>query len=743
MDDSGSRLPAEMRAQNPCLESLAKVQEHFAQHITQHTYQLTPSLRVTASLCSVFNTPTTTAATAIDPTEFSQYSRYSRRATRGRTDNELRAIDTNDISEDRHALIEHMTQEPTAASSASSPFVLKPHNIKSLKNILHVSVPAYKQTWSETEAVNEIKACYEKALDCATQHHVTHISFPLLGLGDANYPRDIGIQGALLALAGEHARTFQHVYLATGAAVGKNDIRRRSKFDTLCEKLFAFTSGRMVINFHPNLHQPVPNVDSSFKTKLKIVLEASNHPIECQDVPLDNGVCVLLKNFFSKQQARALREFSKALKFEDVGWEYDPGYRTCGRHLLDSSLFATEIFSRLSRTLTRKHIENVRPFGFGNEGIWVPVAVNQRFRFSKYETGGKFSRHRDGSFVEHDDLRSVFSIVCYLNDQSANFTGGETVFYEGEASSTSKEVARFVPEAGNVLVFTHDVLHEGLPIKTVLGEPKFIFRTDVMFRRVDTGKLLDDPLRYKEDPRFQLASRLYTESIDLQAAGNVVESTRKYLEALELQAQLASKKHNETSQIAQLLPEELWLQIMTSLKSPSDLVACSAVCRTWRTLARSNALWKRHFQNRWPNAATGVEASNHVVANTTVYEERPLRSISNSRDDITNVWWRTFQYRLEAESKFQTIVVSMSPDEVKYGCIGFHLQHDPTNRGAWGGDQRIRDDSISHHTIPHRIAKSRGHYWSAASGFNSHFVGDEVSHETTPKCVLVFAFENF
>ena len=48
-------------------------------------------------------------------------------------------------------------------------------------------------------------------------------------------------------------------------------------------------------------------------------------------------------------------------------------------------------------------------------------------RIVKYEDGGHFEVHKDGTFVVNDDVRSVFTLQIYLND---DFEGGNTIFYD-------------------------------------------------------------------------------------------------------------------------------------------------------------------------------------------------------------------------------------------------------------------------------------------------------------------------
>ena len=85
--------------------------------------------------------------------------------------------------------------------------------------------------------------------------------------------------------------------------------------------------------------------------------------------------------------------------------------------------FAEMIWERLIPFLQRDDIEGIKPYGFDNQGVWSPKYINPCIRFSKYQPGDHFSTHRDGGFVVNDDLRSVYTLMIYLN---SGYPGGET-----------------------------------------------------------------------------------------------------------------------------------------------------------------------------------------------------------------------------------------------------------------------------------------------------------------------------
>ena len=64
------------------------------------------------------------------------------------------------------------------------------------------------------------------------------------------------------------------------------------------------------------------------------------------------------------------------------------------------------------------------------------------------------------------------------------------------------------PKAGTALIFNHDTLHEGLPVTEGV---KYIIRTEIMYRRVDS-EMLPDPLDYQKDDNYLTTLALYQKS---------------------------------------------------------------------------------------------------------------------------------------------------------------------------------------------------------------------------------------
>lgn len=103
---------------------------------------------------------------------------------------------------------------------------------------------------------------------------------------------------------------------------------------------------------------------------------------------------------------------------------------------------------------------------------WELSGLNERFRYYRYGPGQYFRWHRDGPFERSDGERSLLSALFYLTD---DFSGGAT-----ELDLVDEQLS-VRPSRGTLLVFSHQLLHQGAPVASGI---KYIARTDVMYRRV-------------------------------------------------------------------------------------------------------------------------------------------------------------------------------------------------------------------------------------------------------------------
>lgn len=122
--------------------------------------------------------------------------------------------------------------------------------------------------------------------------------------------------------------------------------------------------------------------------------------------------------------------------------------------------------------------ERLKPFFDERMGFWLPVGLNERWRFYRYDPGQQFDWHFDGAYERSPLERSAFTFMLYLN---GGVVGGATEFNLRSRGGVqpSDPIIRVQPEAGKALVFVHRILHRGAP---VVDGRKYVLRTDVMCR---------------------------------------------------------------------------------------------------------------------------------------------------------------------------------------------------------------------------------------------------------------------
>jgi hypothetical protein len=129
--------------------------------------------------------------------------------------------------------------------------------------------------------------------------------------------------------------------------------------------------------------------------------------------------------------------------------------------------------------------------------VWEPIGVSPLLRFVKYEDEGWLVVHYDSPYVESDDIRTLQTLVVYL-EQDSTLIGGATRYLtdpqalipvaqrnldDEKRPATEDEVRiRFSPEDGTAVIFDHRLLHDAEKVSGAGN--KIIIRTDIMYRKV-------------------------------------------------------------------------------------------------------------------------------------------------------------------------------------------------------------------------------------------------------------------
>lgn len=191
----------------------------------------------------------------------------------------------------------------------------------------------------------------------------------------------------------------------------------------------------------------------------------SNHIVT--DLELHGKFAITVDNVFSPEECKELIALSESkdgykqalVNIGDGQQASLPDVRNNDRWMTDDVAMAADFFARLIPYLPKTF-----------EGLPVSC-LNERLRFLRYDPGQYFAPHEDGEYTRDDNSEtSRVTVQIYLND--SGLVGGETRFI-----GPYKDTVVY-PKTGRVLLFQHDILHEG---SRVFSGRKYVIRTDVMY----------------------------------------------------------------------------------------------------------------------------------------------------------------------------------------------------------------------------------------------------------------------
>ncbi|KAF9430314.1 hypothetical protein BGZ94_007401 [Podila epigama] len=209
---------------------------------------------------------------------------------------------------------------------------------------------------------------------------------------------------------------------------------------------------------------------------------------------LEDIVALTVQNILSAQECQDLIARSESLGY-DVALVNSasgqgihlPGYRDGQRCIVDDIPFAAQLWERIRPYL---------PAVYQNRPV---VGLNERMRFLKYLPGDKFEAHMDGEYRRQDGSNhcTKMTVQFYLNDACE---GGATTFLDenglwksemAKKDTTTADNINAVlevavpPRVGQILVFQHNLVHEGSPVKAGI---KYVIRTDVLYGPPTTNR---------------------------------------------------------------------------------------------------------------------------------------------------------------------------------------------------------------------------------------------------------------
>lgn len=241
------------------------------------------------------------------------------------------------------------------------------------------------------------------------------------------------------------------------------------------------------------------------------------------DLELNNDL-IIINNLLSDTECDRIISKSTNL-YQTLDKEYLPSQRDSLRFLNMDQSTANIIYDRLK--LPIKNLDSkIKPFGFGTDGLWLPRGINPCFRHCLYLPGSVgFAPHRDASFIETSERRSIHTIIIYLTD---DFDEGYTTFIKSKLPRQLKQtvaeelvagsdiIYKYKPKKGSALIFNHNVIHSGTNVET---KPKYIIRSDIIYERdLSTKPLIDT---WSDSELFLEAIEYYREANNQETDGNV------------------------------------------------------------------------------------------------------------------------------------------------------------------------------------------------------------------------------
>ena len=248
----------------------------------------------------------------------------------------------------------------------------------------------------------------------------------------------------------------------------------------------------------------------------------------------------LIENVLSPAECQQLIEKSKPY-YQTLADEFLLNERHANRVLSFDERLATTLYDRIETFIQQDDkLVDIEPCGFGTAGTWLPYQVNNCFRYNQYVGPSiGFRPHRDATYIQNEDHRSILTILIYLND---NYHSGQTIFLKSHTKRQKGQTVpdelvggyheRYVyqPKAGSVLIFNHNLIHLGNEIFE--SDIKYVIRSDLIFRRVTR------PLNYSyswlQHPDYIQCVKLYREAFNQELDGNIERASKLYERALAL-----------------------------------------------------------------------------------------------------------------------------------------------------------------------------------------------------------------
>lgn len=204
--------------------------------------------------------------------------------------------------------------------------------------------------------------------------------------------------------------------------------------------------------------------------------------IEIQNIlPDTNSTCFVIPSLFSKIECEELLNTKIKNSFKKAISNYPTYYRNNDRFVTDDDDLANQLFEKVKPYLpeTIKINSTIQ----SENGVWHLKELNNRLRYCKYSTNQYFHRHLDGVHYRDETTQSKLTFMIYLNS-ATEFKGGRTLFFK--TKETDEIWASYIPKQGDLIVFDHNVWHEG---EILTQGEKFVLRSDILYSKEATKQI--------------------------------------------------------------------------------------------------------------------------------------------------------------------------------------------------------------------------------------------------------------
>ena len=208
-----------------------------------------------------------------------------------------------------------------------------------------------------------------------------------------------------------------------------------------------------------------------------------------------------IEDYLTEEECDILIGMCEYNGFDSIDHIYDTEYRDSERILAfdENGCLVKTLENRLNNDLFIKRLTTSRwkePFGFNLKNYkWGKNTnnINPCLRFNKYSNNSNgFGWHRDAQYTQNEDIRSNYTMVVYLTNNSDGATHfispknsfvnrGYTVHQEMNIlEQIGFDTIKINPKKGMVIIFDQRLLHKADPC----ANPKYILRTDLLCRGI-------------------------------------------------------------------------------------------------------------------------------------------------------------------------------------------------------------------------------------------------------------------